>query len=112
MLGQGADVLSPGDGATGDPASLGVGYALSHFLPVPLLGSAQTLNVNLTLSSALLLALGDWSDVPPSPTYNNDGNTGVVYADAVKREVEYLLAKAPRYANGAISMRVDGPELW
>lgn len=68
VLGTGANGLSDGDGATGDPASLGV--------------------------FAVLL--------------------GGVYGDAARGEVEYLLGQAPRWGNakGAVSQRVDVPELW
>ena len=67
MLGKGANGLSDGDGAVGDPASLGV----------------------------FAVMLG-----------------GVVYGDAARGEVEFILGQALRWGNGAISQRVDVPELW
>jgi len=66
VIGTGANGLSDGDGAVGDPASLGV--------------------------SAVLL--------------------GGEYMDAAREEVEYVLGRAPRWGNGAISQRVDVAELW
>ncbi|KAK0200761.1 family 88 glycosyl hydrolase [Desarmillaria ectypa] len=69
VLGEGANGLSDGDGAVGDPASLGV--------------------------FAWLI-----------------GKTDEAYADGAREEIEYILEQAPRYINGAISQRVDVPELW
>ncbi|KAJ7179491.1 hypothetical protein C8R46DRAFT_887323 [Mycena filopes] len=69
VLGTGANGLSDGDGAVGDPASLGV--------------------------SAVLL-----------------GKTNRTYMDAVAEEINYITNIAPRFSNGAISQRVDVPELW
>lgn len=69
VFGSGANGLSDGDGAVGDPASLGV--------------------------SAVLL-----------------GMTEKKYLSAAKEEVEYILGKAPRWWNGAISHRVQYAELW
>ena len=66
VIGKGANGLSDGDGAVGDPASLGV--------------------------FAVML--------------------GGMDGDAARGEVEYLLGTAPRWGNGAISQRVDVPELW
>lgn len=68
-IGQGANALASGDGAVGDPASLGV--------------------------SAYLL-----------------GKTIPKYADAAKDELNYVVNEAPRWSNGAISHRVEAPELW
>ncbi|KAL0065400.1 hypothetical protein AAF712_007609 [Marasmius tenuissimus] len=65
----GPNQLADGDGATGDPASLGV--------------------------SAVLL-----------------GKTIPEYAAAARRMKEYLVEDAPRWENGAISHRVEAPELW
>ena len=67
--GKGANVLVDGDGAVGDPASLGV--------------------------SAVML-----------------GKTSPEYARAAKDTLGYLLNKAPRFSNGAISQRANVPELW
>ncbi|KAJ7233097.1 family 88 glycosyl hydrolase [Mycena rebaudengoi] len=63
--------LSDGNGATGDPASLGV--------------------------SAVML-----------------GKSDKKYSDAATVQLAYLLdsGKVPRYENGAISHRVEAPELW
>ncbi|KAG7443252.1 uncharacterized protein BT62DRAFT_337855 [Guyanagaster necrorhizus] len=69
VLGPGANGLSDGDGAVGDPASLGV--------------------------FAWLI-----------------GKTDAAYADGAREEMEYILEQAPRWENGAISQRVDVPELW
>lgn len=69
VIGTGANGLSNGNGAVGDPASLGV--------------------------SAVLL-----------------GKTEKKYLDAATEEVEYILGKAPRWWNGAISHRVQYAELW
>jgi hypothetical protein len=69
VIGTGANALSNGDGAVGDPASLGV--------------------------SAILL-----------------GKTNKTYAAAAYDEVDYIMNKAPRYSNGAISQRTDVAELW
>ena len=69
VLGSGPNGLSSGDGAVGDPASLGV--------------------------SAILL-----------------GMTDKKYLSAATEEVEYILGKAPRWWNGAVSQRVDYAELW
>ncbi|KAG7086885.1 hypothetical protein E1B28_002805 [Marasmius oreades] len=66
VIGDPPNGLADGDGAVGDPASLGV--------------------------SAVML--------------------GLEYADAARREVEYLVEGAPRWENGAISHRVEAPELW
>ncbi|KAK1231616.1 hypothetical protein PQX77_005261 [Marasmius sp. AFHP31] len=65
----GKNALADGDGAVGDPASLGV--------------------------SALML-----------------GGTIPMYRDAAERQLDYVVYEAPRYDNGAISHRVEGPELW
>ena len=67
--GGGANVLADGDGAVGDPASLGV--------------------------SAVML-----------------GKTDDRYAQAASETINYLMNSAPRFWNGAISQRVDTPELW
>jgi hypothetical protein len=40
------------------------------------------------------------------------GKTDSRFAVAVKEQVEYILFKAPRFYNGAISHRADVPELW
>ncbi|KAK7018279.1 hypothetical protein R3P38DRAFT_2982060 [Favolaschia claudopus] len=69
ILGSGANGLADGDGATGDPASLGVG--------------------------AVLL-----------------GKTDARFASAAASEIDYLMNKAPRWANGAISQRADVPNIW
>ncbi|KAF9254687.1 hypothetical protein L218DRAFT_885743 [Marasmius fiardii PR-910] len=69
VIGEAPNVLSDGDGAVGDPASLGV--------------------------SAFLLG----TRIPE-------------YKDAAMRELEYLVEGAPRWENGAISHRVEAPELW
>ncbi|KAG6807384.1 hypothetical protein H0H93_001641, partial [Arthromyces matolae] len=69
VLGEGVNSLSDGDGAVGDPASLGV--------------------------SAVML-----------------GKTDGKYATAAKGTIDYLINSAPRFWNGAISQRVDQPELW
>ncbi|KAJ8085190.1 hypothetical protein PM082_003982 [Marasmius tenuissimus] len=63
------NALADGDGAVGDPASLGV--------------------------SALML-----------------GGTIPMYRDAAERQLDYVVYDAPKYWNGAISHRVEGPELW
>ncbi|KAI3615445.1 hypothetical protein WG66_011933 [Moniliophthora roreri] len=69
VIGSGANALSDGDGAVGDPASLGV--------------------------SALLL-----------------GQTIPKYADAAREQLDFVVNEAPRWSNGAISHRVEEPELW
>ncbi|RDB16933.1 Unsaturated rhamnogalacturonyl hydrolase YesR [Hypsizygus marmoreus] len=69
IIGTGPDALSKGDGAVGDPASLGV--------------------------SAILL-----------------GKTNQTFADAAVEQLNFVVDSAPRYSNGAISHRVDVPELW
>ncbi|KXN82777.1 hypothetical protein AN958_02216 [Leucoagaricus sp. SymC.cos] len=74
VLGTGVNGLADGDGAVGDPASLGV--------------------------SAVLL--GD---------YLAD-EEGEKYFNASVGEVEYIVNEAPRWENGAISHRVEQPELW
>ncbi|TEB31030.1 hypothetical protein FA13DRAFT_1732979 [Coprinellus micaceus] len=80
----GINGLTQSDGAVGDPASLGIG--------------------------AILLGAGDWSNVEGI----SDGGTEMKgkYWDAAGAQLEYLLTGAPRYPNGAISQRVEGPELW
>ncbi|KAJ7617130.1 hypothetical protein FB45DRAFT_933493 [Roridomyces roridus] len=40
------------------------------------------------------------------------GKTNNTYATAAQSEIDYLLNKAPRWSNGAISHRDDVPELW
>ncbi|KAF5343510.1 hypothetical protein D9756_011604 [Leucocoprinus leucothites] len=74
VLGTGVNGLADGDGAVGDPASLGV--------------------------SAVLLSdyLGK--------------DEGAPYANATAGEVEFIMDQAPRWSNGAISHRVEAPELW
>lgn len=69
VIGSGANGLSDGDGAVGDPASMGV--------------------------SAVLL-----------------GKTDNKYFNAAKDEIEYIIAQAPRWSNGAISHRAQYAELW
>ncbi|TFK33972.1 Six-hairpin glycosidase-like protein [Crucibulum laeve] len=71
VIGTGANGLSDGDGAVGDPASLGV--------------------------SAILLG-------------KIRGNSA--YREAAAEEVDFIVNKAPRWSNGAISQRVDVAELW
>jgi hypothetical protein len=72
-IGTGADALSQGDGAVGDPCSLGV--------------------------SAVLL--GDYL-----------GSRGDKYVAAAKDQLDFTVNEAPRWENGAISHRVEAPELW
>ncbi|KAL0573765.1 hypothetical protein V5O48_008192 [Marasmius crinis-equi] len=69
VFGTGANQLADGDGAVGDPASLGVG--------------------------AVML-----------------GKKMPQYAAAAKREADFVVQQAPRWKNGAISHRVEAPELW
>lgn len=68
-IGSGANALSNGDGAVGDPASLGV--------------------------AAILL-----------------GKKDKKFADAAADQLNYTLNGAPKEWNGAISTRVDIPEVW
>ena len=74
-IGTGVNGLADGDGAVGDPASLGV--------------------------SAVLL--GDY-------LLQRQGSE--IYVGAAAEEVDYIMNKAPRWENGAISHRVEQPELW
>lgn len=74
VIGTGVNGLADGDGAVGDPASLGV--------------------------SAVLL--GDYLVA----------GEGEKYTNATNEEVEYIMNQAPRWENGAISHRVEQPELW
>lgn len=74
VIGTGVNGLADGDGAVGDPASLGV--------------------------SAVLL--GDYLTA----------GEGEKYANASAEEVDYIINQAPRWENGAISHRVEQPELW
>jgi hypothetical protein len=74
VLGSGVNALADGDGAVGDPASLGV--------------------------SAVLL--GDYLR----------GEEGEVYLHAAKEEADFIVNQAPRWENGAISHRVEEPQLW
>lgn len=78
------DGLANSEGAVGDPASLGIG--------------------------AILLGSADWTSVPGI----TDGGQDLKgrYWDAAGAQVAYLLQGAPRYGNGAISQRVEGPEVW
>jgi hypothetical protein len=73
VFGQGVNSLADGDGAVGDPASLGV--------------------------SAWMLGQSDDADAAR-------------YAAAADQTIQYLINRAPRAANGAISHRVDIVELW
>lgn len=68
-IGTGPDALSKGDGAVGDPASLGV--------------------------AAIML-----------------GKTDKKFAAAAADQLNYTLYGTPKEWNGAISTRVDVPELW
>ncbi|KAF8996258.1 family 88 glycosyl hydrolase [Cyathus striatus] len=69
VIGRGQDGLSNGDGAVGDPVSLGV--------------------------SAVLLGKADQA-----------------YAKAVHQSMGYVVGRAPRFWNGAISHRASVAELW
>lgn len=68
-IGAPPDIFADGDGAVGDPFSLG--------------------------TAAIML-----------------GKSQARYAIAVEAEMEYLLNRAPRWWNGAISHRADVAELW
>lgn len=74
VIGTGVNGLADGDGAVGDPASLGVGAIL----------------------------LGDYLPA----------GEGEKYTNATIGEVEFIMSEAPRWENGAISHRVEQPELW
>ncbi|KAL0571591.1 hypothetical protein V5O48_010371 [Marasmius crinis-equi] len=65
----GKNALANGDGAVGDPASLGV--------------------------AALMF-----------------GRSILMYREAADRQLNFVVNEAPGYWNGAISHRVEGPELW
>ncbi|KAF5334560.1 hypothetical protein D9758_015779 [Tetrapyrgos nigripes] len=79
----GANVLSDGDGATGDPASLGVSAVL--------------------LGRGLGFGFGQ----------GGKNKTWIFeFREGARRTMEYLVGGAPRYANGAISQRADVAELW
>ncbi|KAF8581962.1 Six-hairpin glycosidase [Ramaria rubella] len=91
--------LVAGDGAAGDPASIGVAVLLANWTNAiePI---ANSTNTNATHTNG---------------THTNETTTTVAapsYAEAATDQLEFLLTSVPRTSDGAISHRVSQVQLW